>query len=430
MDRIRIRGGRTLHGEIAVSGAKNAALPLMIAALLTPETLTLHNVPHLADVRLLQRILQNHGTDITTAGKRPGKSAKLGDTLMISAKEIVDTTAPYELVSKMRASFWVLGPLLARMGEARVSLPGGCAIGTRPVDLHLLAMEKLGAEIAIEGGYVVARAPKGLRGGRIAFEKVSVGATHAALMASVLAKGDTAIENAAREPEISDVAQCLVKMGARIEGIGSSTLNVSGVTSLQGADHVVIADRIETGTYAMAAAMAGGEVTLTGAKPETLSTVLDHLRQAGAEVRTAADRITIARNGNGIAPVSLETEPYPGFPTDLQAQLMALMTKAQGTSRIRETIFENRFMHVQELARLGADIHLHGDTAEVRGVARLTGAPVMATDLRASVSLVIAALAAEGETLLHRVYHLDRGFEALEAKLTACGADVERIAGA
>jgi UDP-N-acetylglucosamine 1-carboxyvinyltransferase len=315
------------------------------------------------------------------------------------------------------------------MGEARVSLPGGCAIGTRPVDLHLLAMEKLGAEIAIEGGYVVARARQGLHGGRIAFDKVSVGATHAALMASVLAKGDTTIENAAREPEIGDVAQCLVAMGAKIEGIGSATLHVSGVTNLYAAEHTVIADRIETGTYAMAAAMAGGEVMLTGAKPETLANVLDHLRESGASVEIGGDSIKIARNGNGIEPVSLDTEPYPGFPTDLQAQLMALMTKAQGTSRIRETIFENRFMHVQELARLGADIHLHGDTAEVRGVARLTGAPVMATDLRASVSLVIAALAAEGETMLHRVYHLDRGFEQLEAKLTACGADVERISG-
>jgi UDP-N-acetylglucosamine 1-carboxyvinyltransferase len=429
MDRIRIRGGNRLKGEIAVSGAKNAALPLMIAALLTPETLTLHNVPRLADVRLLQRILQNHGIDITTAGKRPGRNTQLGDTLMISAKHIVDTTAPYELVSKMRASFWVLGPLLARMGEARVSLPGGCAIGTRPVDLHLHAMEKLGAEIAIEGGYVMARAPRGLHGGRIRFDKVSVGATHAALMASVLARGDTVMENAAREPEISDVAQCLRRMGARIEGIGTSTLSVSGVTSLHAAEHTVIADRIETGTYAMAAAMAGGEVRLTGAKPDTLATVIDYLRLAGASVETTADTIKIARNGNGIEPVSLDTEPYPGFPTDLQAQLMALMTKAQGTSRIRETIFENRFMHVQELVRLGADIHLHGDTAEIRGVARLTGAPVMATDLRASVSLVIAALAAEGETMLHRVYHLDRGFESLEAKLTACGADVERIAG-
>jgi UDP-N-acetylglucosamine 1-carboxyvinyltransferase len=269
-----------------------------------------------------------------------------------------------------------------------------------------------------------------LKGGRIAFEKVSVGATHAALMASVLARGDTVIENAAREPEISDVAQCLQKMGAKIEGIGSPTLNISGVSSLHAATHTVMADRIETGTYAMAAAMAGGDVTITGARADTLSTVIDILRSTGTEVHTERDRIKVSRNGNGLLPVSLETQPYPGFPTDLQAQLMALMTKAQGTSRIRETIFENRFMHVQELARLGADIHLHGDTAEIRGVARLTGAPVMATDLRASVSLVIAALAAEGETMLHRVYHLDRGFEALEAKLTACGADVERISGA
>jgi UDP-N-acetylglucosamine 1-carboxyvinyltransferase len=425
MDRIRIRGGNKLNGTINISGAKNAALPLMIAALLTPETLTLRNVPRLVDALRLQRILQNHGVDITVSGKRPGQSAMAGETLRISA----NTTAPYDLVSKMRASFWVLGPLLARCGEAKVSLPGGCAIGTRPVDLHILAMEKLGAEVEIEAGYVIAKARSGLKGNHINFPKVSVGATHAALMAAVLAKGDTLIENAAREPEIGDVAECLVKMGAKIEGIHTSTLKISGVTSLHGAEHEVIADRIEAGTYAMAAAMTGGNVLLKGAKAGNLEGMIDVLTRAGISVQHNNEGLRIERNGQAIEPVNVDTDPYPGFPTDLQAQLMALMTKAKGTAMIRETIFENRFMHVQELARLGADIHLHGDTAEVRGVQKLTGADVMATDLRASVSLVIAGLVAEGDTMIHRVYHLDRGFEALEEKLQACGADVERLAG-
>ena len=429
MDRIRIRGGNTLNGTINISGAKNAALPLMIAALLTPETLTLRNVPRLVDALRLQRILQNHGVDITVSGKRPGQSLTAGETLRISAKSIVDTTAPYDLVSKMRASFWVLGPLLARCGEAKVSLPGGCAIGTRPVDLHIMAMEKLGAAVEIDGGYVIAKAKNGLKGGHIIFPKVTVGATHAALMAAVLAKGDTVIENAAREPEIGDVAECLAKMGAKIDGIHTSTLKITGVSSLHGAEHEVIADRIETGTYAMAAAMTGGNVLLKGAKAESLASMIDVLRRAGISVNDNSEGLRIERNGQGIEPVNVDTDPYPGFPTDLQAQLMALMTKAKGTAMIRETIFENRFMHVQELARLGADIHLHGDTAEVRGVQKLTGADVMATDLRASVSLVIAGLVAEGDTTIHRVYHLDRGFEALEEKLQACGADVERLAG-
>lgn len=429
MDRIRIKGGNTLNGTIHISGAKNAALPLMIAALLTDETLTLHRVPRLADVRLLQRILGNHGLDITVAGKRPGQNGHDGETLRISAKAIADTTAPYELVSKMRASFWVLAPLLARCGEARVSLPGGCAIGTRPVDLHILALEKLGAQIRIDAGYVVAKAPKGLTGAHIVFPKISVGATHAALMGAVTAKGDTIIENAAREPEIGDLANCLVAMGAHIEGIGTPTLKIKGVPRLHGAEHTVIADRIEAGTYAMAVAMAGGTVHLAGARTDTLSEVMTVMREAGVDLEATNDGLKVKRNGAGLAPVRVETEPYPGFPTDLQAQLMALTTRAKGTSIIRETIFENRFMHVQELARFGADIHLHGDTAEIRGAERLTGAQVMATDLRASVSLVIAALAAEGETVLHRVYHLDRGFETLEEKLKACGADIERLAG-
>ena len=429
MDRIRIRGGNKLNGTINISGAKNAALPLMITALLTPEQLTLHNVPRLVDALRLQRILQNHGVDIMVAGKRPGQISTAGETLKISAKNIVDTTAPYDLVSKMRASFWVLGPLLARCGEAKVSLPGGCAIGTRPVDLHIMAMEKLGAEVEIDAGYVNARAKKGLKGGHIHFPKVTVGATHAALMAAVLAKGDTIIENAAREPEIGDVAGCLVKMGAKIEGIHTSTLKIAGVTSLHGAEHEVIADRIEAGTYAMAAAMTGGDVLLKGARADSLESMIDVLTRSGITVQRSNEGLRIQRNGSSIEPVNVDTDPYPGFPTDLQAQFMALMTKAKGTSMIRETIFENRFMHVQELARLGADIHLHGDTAEVRGVKKLTGADVMATDLRASVSLVIAGLVAEGDTMIHRVYHLDRGFEALEEKLQACGADVERLSG-
>ena len=429
MDRIRIRGGNRLNGTIPISGAKNAALPLMIVSLLTPGTLTLSNVPRLADVRLLQRILQNHGIDIMVAGKRAGQNGMMGDVMHLSRRDIADTTAPYDLVSRMRASFWVLGPLLARCGEAKVSLPGGCAIGTRPVDMHLMAMEKLGAEIAIENGYVIATAKKGLKGAHIDFDKVSVGATHAALMAAVMAHGDTIIENAASEPEIGDVAECLVKMGARIEGIHTSTLRIKGVASLSGAEHSVIPDRIETGTYAMCVGMTGGDVLLKDANAGHLGAVIDVMRRAGIGVEELNEGIRIHRNGQALQPVKVDTEPYPGFPTDCQAQLMALMSMASGTSMIRETIFENRFMHVQELARLGADIHLHGDTAEVRGVKKLTGAPVMATDLRASVSLVIAGLAAEGETTINRVYHLDRGFETLEEKLSACGADVSRISG-
>ena len=430
MDRIRIRGGNKLNGIIDISGAKNAALPLMIIPLLTADPVTLHNVPRLVDGARLQRILQNHGVDITTAGKRVGQHGAAGETLKISAKTIIDTTAPYDLVSKMRASFWVLGPLIARMGEAKVSLPGGCAIGTRPVDMHIMAMEKLGAECVIEQGYVIAKAKKGLKGGHISFSKVTVGATHAALMAAVLAHGDTVIENCATEPEITDVAECLVKMGAKIEGIGTRKLNITGVTSLHGCEHTVVADRIETGTYAMAVGMTGGDVLLRGARADTIEKVILTMQRAGIDVSVEEHGIRVKRNGSGILPVDVTTDPYPGFPTDMQAQFMALMTMAKGKSHIRETIFENRFMHVQELARLGADIHMHGDMAEVRGVAKLTGADVMATDLRASVSLIIAGLVAEGDTMLHRVYHLDRGFEALEEKLQGVGAEVERIAGA
>jgi UDP-N-acetylglucosamine 1-carboxyvinyltransferase len=429
MDRIRIVGGNRLNGRIPISGAKNATLPLMIAGLLTDETLILDNVPRLADVSALQRILGNHGVDIMVGGKKPGETEYHGQTLHISAKTIVDTTAPYELVSRMRASFWVIAPLVARMGEARVSMPGGCAIGTRPVDLLIMALERLGAQIEIDGGYVVARAPKGLRGGEVNFPKVTVGGTHTALMAAVLANGTSVIENAAREPEITDVAECLVKMGARISGAGTSRIEVEGVPKLGGARHSVLPDRIETGTYAMAVAMTGGDVLLEGARPELLQAALDVLVQAGVGIAATNDGLRVTRNGSGIGPVDVTTAPFPGFPTDLQAQLMALMTRAKGTSRITETIFENRFMHVQELNRFGSRIRLDGETAIIDGVPRLKGAPVMATDLRASVSLVIAALAAEGETMVNRVYHLDRGFERLEDKLSACGAAIERISG-
>ncbi len=427
MDRIRIVGGPELHGSIPISGAKNAALPLMIASLLTDQPLILENVPRLADVGLLQRILVNHGVDVMLGGKRPGDAPYDGQTLHISAARIVDTTAPYELVSKMRASFWVIAPLLARMGQAKVSLPGGCAIGTRPVDLLIMALERLGAKIEIDAGYVLAYAPNGLRGGEIIFPKVTVGGTHTALMAASLARGTTLIENAAREPEIADVADCLNKMGAKISGAGTSRIVVEGVAKLGGARHRVLPDRIETGTYAMAVAMTGGDVLLEGARPELLQTALDIVAQAGATISATNKGIRVTRNGAGIAPVEVTTAPFPGFPTDLQAQLIALMTRAKGTSRVTETIFENRFMHVQELVRFGANIHLDGQTATIEGVERLKGAPVMATDLRASVSLVIAALAAEGETMVNRVYHLDRGFERLEDKLAACGATIQRI---
>jgi len=427
MDRIRIVGGERLNGTIPISGAKNAALPLMIASLLTRETLTLNNVPRLADVSLLARILGNHGVDVTIAGKKAGQRTSDGQTFRLTAPDIVDTTAPYEMVARMRASFWVLAPLVARCGKAKVSLPGGCAIGTRPVDLHLTTLEALGAEIELEGGYVHARAPRGLTGNRVPLAKVSVGATHNALMAAVLARGETLIENAAREPEVVDVANCLVKMGARIEGIGSSTLWIQGRETLYGAEHTVLPDRIETGTYAMAAAITGGEVFLDGAHGDLLQGALQLLRSTGVEIEEKPTGIRVARNGGGLSAVSVETQPFPGFPTDLQAQLIALMCMAKGTSEVRETIFENRFMHVQELARFGARISLDGETATIDGIVKLRGAPVMATDLRASVSLVIAGLAAEGETMVNRVYHLDRGFERLEEKLSACGASIERI---
>ncbi len=428
MDRIRIVGGNELNGIIPISGAKNAALPLMIASLLTSDTLTLENVPHLADVELLMRILGNHGVDVAVNGRRERQEDGYSRTIHFTCRTIVDTTAPYELVAKMRASFWVIGPLLAREGQARVSLPGGCAIGTRPVDLFIEGLQALGATMEIDGGYINATAPKGgLIGARYDFPKVSVGATHVMMMAATLARGTTVIGNAAREPEVVDLANCLIAMGAKISGAGTSTITIEGVTSLSGARHRVLPDRIETGTYAMAVAMAGGDVTLENTNVALLDTALESLRRAGATVSPTNNGIRVMRNGGGIQPVDVVTDPFPGFPTDLQAQFMALMTRSSGVSNITETIFENRFMHVQELARLGAKISLSGQTARVEGVQKLKGAPVMATDLRASVSLVIAGLAAEGETLVSRIYHLDRGFERLEDKLTRCGAVVERI---
>lgn len=428
MDRIRIVGGNELNGIIPISGAKNAALPLMIASLLTSDTLTLENVPHLADVELLMRILGNHGVDVAVNGRRERQEDGYSRTIHFTCRTIVDTTAPYELVAKMRASFWVIGPLLAREGQARVSLPGGCAIGTRPVDLFIEGLQALGATMEIDAGYINATAPKGgLIGARYVFPKVSVGATHVMMMAATLARGTTVIGNAAREPEIVDLANCLIAMGAKISGAGTSTITIEGVTSLSGARHRVLPDRIETGTYAMAVAMAGGDVRLENTDMALLDTALESLRRAGADVSATNNGIRVKRNGGGIQPVDIVTDPFPGFPTDLQAQFMALMTRSSGTSHITETIFENRFMHVQELARLGAKISLSGQTARIEGVERLKGAPVMATDLRASVSLVIAGLAAEGETVVSRIYHLDRGFERLEDKLTRCGAVVERI---
>ena len=430
MDRIRIVGGNPLNGVIPISGAKNAALPLMIASLLTSDTLTLENVPHLADVEQLLRILGNHGVDVSVNGRRERQGETYSRTIHFTCRTIVDTTAPYELVSKMRASFWVIGPLLAREGLARVSLPGGCAIGTRPVDLFIDSLQALGATMEIDGGYINATAPKGgLIGAHYTFPKVSVGATHVLMMAATLARGTTVIGNAAREPEVVDLAACLNAMGARISGAGTSTITIEGVNTLSGARHRVLPDRIETGTYAMAVAMTGGDVILEDTDISLLENAVEALRRSGATVEPVERGFRVARNGNGIRPVDVVTEPYPGFPTDLQAQFMALMTMAKGKSHITETIFENRFMHVQELARFGARISLDGETAIIDGTAKLKGAPVMATDLRASVSLVIAALAAEGETTVNRVYHLDRGFERLEEKLSACGATIERISG-
>ena len=423
MDRIAIVGGAPLQGEIPISGAKNSAIKLMAASLLTEEPLRLTNMPRLADTRFLGKLLQRLGAEVVESHGDDGPET------FLRTKEILSAIAPYDLVRQMRASFNVLGPLLARTGQAKVSLPGGCTIGARPVDLHLQALEALGARIDLHEGYVYAQAPRGLKGGRIDFPIVSVGATEHAMLAAVLAEGDTEITNAAREPEMVDLAECLNKMGAKVSGAGTETIQIEGVSRLSGATHAVIADRIETGTYAVAAAMAGGEVRLTRTRSDLIQALIDKLIEAGVEITTHGDGLTVKRDGGRLRAVEIDTAPYPGFATDLQAQFMALMTLAEGESVIRETIFENRFMHAPELSRLGADIAVSGGEARVRGVERLEGAQVMATDLRASVSLVIAGLAARGETMVNRVYHLDRGFERLEEKLGACGAQIRRIKG-
>jgi UDP-N-acetylglucosamine 1-carboxyvinyltransferase len=418
MDKIRIRGGRPLCGEINIGGAKNATLPLMAAGLLTEERLVLRNVPQLADIWTMGALLSQHGIMVEPVGEDRR-------TLWLGGR-IVNAEAPYDIVRKMRASVLVLGPLLARTGEARVSLPGGCAIGTRPVDLHLKGLEQMGARIALNAGYIDARVDGRLRGATIVFPFISVGATENLLMAATLADGQTILANAAREPEIGDLASCLVKMGARIEGIGTDRLAIEGVARLHGAEHTILPDRIETGTYACAAAITGGEVMLRGARLEHLGAVVRILREAGVEIAEQDNGLMVGRL-NGLHGTDVMTEPYPGFPTDMQAQFMALMCVAEGAAMVTETIFENRFMHVPELNRMGGRINVHGASAIIRGVPDLSGAPVMATDLRASVSLVLAGLAARGETIVNRVYHLDRGYEALEQKLAACGAEVERI---
>ncbi|HYW17412.1 MAG TPA: UDP-N-acetylglucosamine 1-carboxyvinyltransferase [Allosphingosinicella sp.] len=424
MDRIIIRGGKRLEGRIPISGAKNAALTLLPCALLTDEPLTLRNLPRLADVDSFGHLLNQLGVSTTVEGAR---ADEYGRVMTLRASNLASTVAPYDIVRKMRASILVLGPLVARAGEATVSLPGGCAIGMRPVDLHLKALEALGAEIEVAAGYVRARAPKGgLQGGTITFPFVSVGATENALMAAVLAKGETVIENAAREPEITDLAKCLIAMGAEIEGLRTDTLTIRGKDRLHGATYAVMADRIEAGSYACAAGITGGSLELIGARKDTMPSILSGLSDSGLIVEDTADGVRVSADG-GLKPLSISTAPYPAFPTDMQAQFMAMLTLAEGTSLLTETIFENRYMHVPELNRMGAEIEVRGRSAVVRGVEGLIGAEVMATDLRASMSLVLAGLAAKGETQVHRVYHLDRGYERLEEKLQAVGADVERV---
>jgi len=418
MDSILIRGGQPLKGTIEISGAKNAALPLMAATLLTEEPVILRNVPALMDIRTMSALLAEVGCNSEDQGC---------GTWRFRTPEITGTLAPYDIVRKMRASVLVLGPLLARTGEAVVSLPGGCAIGTRPVNVHIDGMEALGAKVEIENGYIHASAPRGLKGTTITMPFVSVGATENLLTAAALADGVTVLENAAREPEIGDLIDLLIAMGARISGRGTDRLTIEGVKKLHGTEHSVIPDRIETGTFAVAAAITGGDITLRNTNQEIVEAILKPLRMSGASVDLMDDGIRVRRDGAGILGVDVMTQPYPGFPTDMQAQIMALMSISHGAAMITETIFENRFMHVPELSRMGADITIHGKSALVRGVPRLNGAPVMATDLRASVSLVLAGLAAHGETQVNRVYHLDRGYERLEQKLSACGAQIERV---
>ena len=418
MDSITIRGGQRLNGDIRISGAKNSAIKLMVVTLLTDQPVRLTNMPRLRDTRFMGELLATFGTQVEERGD---------DELHLHTPELLSTTASYDLVRKMRASFNVLGPLLARAGAAKVSLPGGCAIGARPVDLHLKALEALGAEIELDEGYVLARAPGGLRGAEITFPFVSVGATEHALLTAVLARGETVINNAAREPEIRDLADCLVAMGATVEGAGRSQIRVEGASRLSGTTYAVVPDRIEAGTYALAVATAGGKVRLTHIRHDHLGSLWPLIAQSGASVKMDSDTVTISRKKNAtIQPVDIDTQAYPGFPTDLQAQFMTLMTLADGTSIVRENIFENRFMHCPELSRMGANITVRGREAVVKGVAALKGAPVMATDLRASASLIAAGLAATGRTTISRVYHLDRGFERIEEKLARVGATIER----
>lgn len=425
MDHIRIIGQNPLCGEIPISGAKNAALPLMAACLLSADRLQLQNIPYLADIASMANLLASMGVGVHIDGHRPGLYA--GQSLSLEAATITSPRADYELVRKMRASVLVLGPLLARFGKAVVSLPGGCAIGARPVDLHLMAMRALGAEIDLSDGYIYATAPSGLRGGKIDFPIVSVGATENALMAATLARGTTTIHNAAIEPEIVDLAECLNKMGARISGIGTATMTVEGVTSLASATHQICPDRIEAGTYAIAAMICGGELFLRHARAEHLGRLMEKLTAMGGKIEIKPDGIMVSRHQARLTPVDVVTEPFPGFPTDLQAQMMSLLVVADGPSEITETIFENRFMHAPELMRMGAQISIHGAKAVIDGGHAIKGAPVMATDLRASVSLILAGLAAKGETTVSRIYHLDRGYERLEEKLAAVGANIERV---
>ena len=418
MDKIIIKGGQPLNGSIQIGGAKNAVLPILAAGLLTDEPVVLGNVPALADVRSMTALLETHGMAVEKGE---------GSRVTLSTKAITNHTADYELVRKMRASVLVLGPLLAREGVAKVSLPGGCAIGQRPVDLHLKGLEDLGAEIELDRGYIHARVPNRLRGAHLALAMPSVGATENLMMAACLADGETVITNAAREPEIVDLATCLKAMGARIEGAGSATITIEGVPSLHGAAHNVVVDRIELGTYAIAAAMTSGQLRLLGGRSELIGSLIEKLVEAGIGVTDEGDDLIVSCWNGRPAGVDVMTQPHPGFPTDLQAQFMALMSIADGAAMITETIFENRFMHVQELSRMGAKITVHGGSALVRGVDRLHGAQVMATDLRASVSLILAGLAAEGETEIRRVYHLDRGYEKVDEKLRHCGAVIERV---
>ncbi|WP_128254413.1 UDP-N-acetylglucosamine 1-carboxyvinyltransferase [Falsirhodobacter deserti] len=421
MDSILVRGNGPLNGQIPIAGAKNACLTLMPATLLTDEPLTLTNAPRLSDIRTMTQLLGSLGAEVA--------SLQGGQVLALSSHQIASQKADYEIVRKMRASILVLGPLLARFGHAEVSLPGGCAIGARPVDLHLKALEAMGADLDLRDGYVHAKAPGGLKGAVFDFPVVSVGATENALMAATLAKGTTVLKNAAREPEIVDLARCLRRMGAQIEGEGTSTITIQGVDRLGGATHPVVTDRIELGTYMLAPAICGGEVELLGGRIELLGAFCEKLDEAGISVEETAAGLKVSRKNGRIRAVDVVTEPFPGFPTDLQAQMMALLCTAEGTSILEEKIFENRFMHAPELSRMGARIEVHGGHATVHGVDKLRGAPVMATDLRASVSLILAALAAEGETVVSRVYHLDRGYERVEEKLSACGALIERIEG-